>query len=140
MCFFKKDNIIFPHPPIIGLRGEWKIMEDVVPTFSCNFDFISVLGSDEWVTSFSKIRKRVNSSKNQANLGIYDAEHLLLEHQEEIPASLHNKYIIFPGTLVYMDGFLPRIPCLKWKNNKWELSMAESGFPWFKDTYLAFCK
>lgn len=142
MCLFKKENLIFPHPPLYLCKQKVVIIEDVEPTFSCNFDFISVLEGYEFVLPFNELRKRASSPKYSANLGIYDAEHLLLEHQKDIPTTLHNNQILFPGTIVHMDGFSPRIPFIYWwkGGGRWNLGYIDLNTPWFRENVLARCK
>ncbi|MDP3244661.1 MAG: hypothetical protein Q8M83_03310 [bacterium] len=109
-----------PKPPKRPLIPEgWEVVEDVTPTqFQiADLEFVSFLKKGESYISGKEMRSR--AIKLKANLGLRDTRYLL-EHQDEIPAGLRDKYLVFPGTVLRRRPFGDLfVTCLCWVGDRW---------------------
>ncbi len=114
----------------------WRLVSDVEPVLKSveRLEFLPFLHGDEVEIDIEVLRWR--AKKLGANLGLGDAK-FILALQKEIPVDLHDKYIVFPGTVLRSQDGGSYVPCLDRSPNKWVLrfvrlhdSLGLLGYDW----------
>lgn len=85
------------------------------------------LNYDEKYISGKELQKR--AVELNARLGQHTVEYLL-EHQTEIPEDWRGTYLVFPRTIWQFSDGSRDVPCLGWRDGRWQLSFPWLGCDW----------
>ena len=122
-------NGVFNNEPAFRFnkrKDGWILVEDNPLQKSVSeLEIVSFLKRGENSISGERIRQR--AAEMGGNFGQREAEYLL-NHQEEIPVSWRQYYLVFPGTVWrYSDGSLG-VPYLDWGCGRWSLRFSFLGW------------
>ena len=115
-------------------KDGWTLVETNKPLVM-NFkklELVSFLKDKEESITGEEMRKRAVELK--ANLGQVEAE-WLEEHQDKIPESWRNSYLVLPATLWRDSGGHLRVPYLYWFGERWGLS-----WRWLENDWYSFVR
>jgi hypothetical protein len=116
-----------PNPIADLVPSWWTVVEDVKPSqFQMkDIEFVTYLHEDETSISGDEMRRRAAALK--ANLGILDGKYLL-DHQDEIPKDMRDKYIVLSGALLRNYAGVLHVAVLCFVGGRWHI-----GFTWLVD-------
>ncbi|MDO8668289.1 MAG: hypothetical protein Q7K35_04310 [bacterium] len=98
--------------PRHGKDKQWEVIEDNFPAIRsvADLDFIPLLREDQPSLTGKEMRQK--AVDDNTNHGLCDAKFVLV-HQEEVPEAVHDKVIIFAGTLLSNLASSFFVPCLR---------------------------